>query len=55
MLWEVEIRTLGKDGDRERVCDEFDVLTQSARGADLVQASARGFLLEGDTLSEEAA
>jgi phosphoribosylformylglycinamidine synthase subunit PurSL len=55
MLWEVEIRTLGKDGDRERVCDEFDVLTQSARGADLVQASARGFLLEGDTLSEAAA
>jgi phosphoribosylformylglycinamidine synthase subunit PurSL len=55
MLWEVEIRTMGRDGDRERVCDEFDVLTSSARGADLVQASARGFLLEGDTLSEEAA
>jgi phosphoribosylformylglycinamidine synthase len=48
MLWEVEIRPLGRDAERERVCDEFDLLTHSSRGADLVKASARGFLLEGD-------
>jgi phosphoribosylformylglycinamidine synthase len=48
MLWEVELRPVGRDGERERVCDEFDLLTHSARGADLVTASARGFLLEGD-------
>jgi phosphoribosylformylglycinamidine synthase len=54
MLWEVEIRPLGRDAERERVCDEFDLLTHSTRGADLVRASARGFLLEG-YLDREAA
>src|SRR3954465_6803192 len=47
MLWEVEIRPLGRDAERERVCDEFDLLTHSSRGADLVKSSARGFLIEG--------
>src|SRR5262245_50657400 len=47
MLWEVEIRPLGRDAERERVCDEFDLLTHSTRGGDLLKASARGFLLEG--------
>src|SRR3954451_16076833 len=54
MLWEVEIRPLGKDAERERVCDEFDLLTNSTRGGDLVKASARGFLLEGK-LDQDAA
>jgi phosphoribosylformylglycinamidine synthase len=53
MLWEIEIRPLGRDGERERVCDEFDLLTHSERGADVVAAAARGYLLEGD-LSREA-
>jgi phosphoribosylformylglycinamidine synthase subunit PurSL len=48
MLWEVEIRPLGRDAERERVCDEFDLLTHSTRGADLVKSSARGFLIEGN-------
>src|SRR5947208_11602979 len=48
MLWEVEIRPLGRDGERERACDEFDLLTHSTRGADVVSASARGYLLEGN-------
>lgn len=54
MLWEVEIRPLGRDGERERVCDEFDLLTHSERGADWVSASSRGFLLEGE-IDQEAA
>lgn len=54
MLWEVEIRPLGRDAERERICDEFDLLTHSTRGGDLVRASARGFLLEG-YLDREAA
>src|SRR5437764_5963664 len=54
MLWEVEIRPLGRDAERERICDEFDLLTHSSRGGDLVRASARGFLLEG-YLDREAA
>jgi phosphoribosylformylglycinamidine synthase II len=55
MLWEVEIRPLGKDGERERVCDEFDLLTHSERGGDLVAASSKGFLLEGESLAREQA
>lgn len=48
MLWEVEIRPTGRDAERERVCDEFDLLTHSVRGMDTVSASAHGYLLEGD-------
>lgn len=55
MLWELEIRPLGKDGERERVCDEFDLLTHAERGGDLVSASARGFLLEGELTDEHRA
>jgi phosphoribosylformylglycinamidine synthase len=55
MLWEVEIRPLGRDADRERVCDEFDLLTHDTRGGDYVASSAKGFLLEGECLTEAAA
>ncbi len=48
MLWELEIRPNGRDSERERVCDEFDLLTHAERGGDHVTASARGFLLEGE-------
>lgn len=48
MLWEVEIRPLGRDAERERVCDEFDLLTHDRRGGDLVTASARGYLIGGE-------
>ncbi|MBX9623188.1 MAG: phosphoribosylformylglycinamidine synthase subunit PurL [Gemmataceae bacterium] len=51
MLWELEVRPAGRDAERERVCDEFDLLTHARRGGDLVAASARGYLLEGE-LSE---
>ena len=54
MLWEVEIRSLGKDGERERVCDEFDLLTHSHRGADVVASSSRGYLIEGTFGEAEA-
>ncbi len=53
MLWEVEIRPLGRDGERERVCDEFDLLTHSKRGGDHVVAAARGYLLEGDIAADQ--
>jgi phosphoribosylformylglycinamidine synthase len=48
MLWEVEIQTTERDPERERVCEEFDLLTHTHRGTDLIARSARGFLLEGD-------
>jgi phosphoribosylformylglycinamidine synthase len=55
MLWEVEIRPLGRDAERERVCDEFDLLTHGSRGGDLVSASSRGYLLEGDLAAPDVA
>jgi phosphoribosylformylglycinamidine synthase len=48
MLWEIEIRPLGRDVERERVCDEFDLLTHAQRGGDLIRSSSRGYLLEGE-------
>ncbi|HEY2911152.1 MAG TPA: AIR synthase-related protein, partial [Gemmataceae bacterium] len=53
MLWELEIRPLGRDGERERVGDEFDLLTHARRGRELVAASARGFLIEGNLADED--
>jgi phosphoribosylformylglycinamidine synthase len=47
MLWDVEIRPLGRDSERERVCDEFDLLTHAERGGDYISGSARGYLIEG--------
>ncbi len=52
MLWEVELVPLGRDGERERVCGEFDLITHTERGADWITRSARGFLLEGATLTQ---
>ncbi|GIW81237.1 MAG: phosphoribosylformylglycinamidine synthase subunit PurL [Gemmatales bacterium] len=48
MIWEVEIRTKGNDVERRRVAAEYDLLTHSGKGAEIVRASARGYLLEGD-------
>ena len=52
MLWEVELVPLGRDGERDRVCGEFDLITHTERGADWITRSARGFLLEGATLTQ---
>ncbi len=52
MLWELEIKPLGRDGERERVCDEFDLLTHAQRGGDLIATSSHGFLLEGELTDE---
>ena len=54
MLWEVELSPRGRDGERGRVCAEFDLVTHSARGAGLVARSSRGYLLEGTHLDRDA-
>ena len=48
MLWEVEITPKGHDAERERVAEEYDLLTHSRRGTELVAHTARGYLLEGN-------
>ena len=53
MLWEVELCPLGDDAERDRVCNEFDLITNSNRGQGLIARAARGFLLEGPTLTED--
>ncbi len=55
MLWELEIKPLGRDGERERVCDEFDLLTHAERGGDLIESATRGFLLEGELTDDQRA
>jgi phosphoribosylformylglycinamidine synthase subunit PurSL len=47
MLWEIEIRPLGRDAERERVCEEFDLLTDSHRSWDLISSASRGFMIQG--------
>src|SRR5262249_50745978 len=54
MLWEIEIRPKGHDGERDRVCEEYDLLTHSPEGAALVTAATRGYLLEGELKREQA-
>jgi hypothetical protein len=48
MLWEIEICPSGNDAERNRVAEEYDLLTHSRDGSHLVSRAARGFLLEGD-------
>jgi phosphoribosylformylglycinamidine synthase len=48
MLWEVEILPKGSDSDRDRVCQEYELLSHSVDARDLIQSSARGYLLEGN-------
>src|SRR5260221_13502242 len=52
MLWEVEIFTKGPDSERLRVAEEYDLLTHSHAGADAVQKTSRGFLLQGSLQRE---
>src|SRR5437660_1791022 len=54
MLWEIEIQTRNQDLERERVCDAFNLLTQTQQGAALITRSARGYLLQGDLGRKEA-
>src|SRR5262249_24588174 len=54
MLWEIEIRPRGHDGERDRVAEEYDLLTHTSAGRTLLTATARGYLLEGDLTREQA-
>src|SRR5262249_50317818 len=58
MLWEVEIRPRGADVERQRVCADYDLLTDTPgydaaarrhrQGSAVIVGSARGYPLEGD-------
>jgi phosphoribosylformylglycinamidine synthase len=48
MLWEIEIQPKGHDPERDRVAEEYDLLTHGREGHALVGRSSRGYLIEGD-------
>jgi phosphoribosylformylglycinamidine synthase len=48
MLWEIEIHPDGPDSERDRVAEEYDLLTHSREGGSLVTRAARGYLVEGE-------
>src|SRR5207302_2542137 len=48
MLWEVEVQTRNHDPERKRVCEAFNLLTQTQQGPALILRSARGYLVHGD-------
>jgi phosphoribosylformylglycinamidine synthase len=54
MLWEIEILPKGNDPERERVCEEYDLLTHSRQGHALITRASRGYLLEGELSREQA-
>jgi phosphoribosylformylglycinamidine synthase len=54
MLWEIEIRPLGQDAERDRVAEEYDLLTHTRDGHRLLTASARGYLIEGELDHDQA-
>ena len=54
MLWEIEIQPRGRDLERERAAEEFNLLTHSRDGDAWIQGTAHGFLLEGDLSREQA-
>jgi phosphoribosylformylglycinamidine synthase len=47
MLWEIEIRPKKSDPERDRVCEEYALLTHRRDANEVIQSSARGYLLEG--------
>lgn len=55
MLWEVEIRPIVRDAERERVVHQFNLLTHSQRGQQLLGMTARGYWLQADTTPEVVA
>jgi phosphoribosylformylglycinamidine synthase len=54
MLWEVEISPKGRDAERDHVAEEYNLLTHTRHGADLIARTARGYLLEGDVSRAQA-
>jgi phosphoribosylformylglycinamidine synthase subunit PurSL len=53
MLWEIEIQPKDGSQERDRVRAEYDLLTHTTRGKELVASCSRGYLIEGDLESNE--
>jgi phosphoribosylformylglycinamidine synthase len=53
MLWEIEIWPRERNPDLERVRADYDLLTHSARGREVIAAGSRGYLVDADLHSED--
>ncbi len=54
MLWEIEIQPKGHDPERARVGEEYNLLTHTHSGAELLTSTARGYLIEGELTRPQA-
>jgi phosphoribosylformylglycinamidine synthase II len=48
MLWEVEVLPKQQDPEKERVCQEYALLSHDKEGTPPIDLASRGFLVEGD-------
>jgi phosphoribosylformylglycinamidine synthase subunit PurSL len=53
MLWEIEIFPMDRNPDLDRVRADYDLLTHSHRGREVVVAASRGYLIDADLHSED--
>jgi phosphoribosylformylglycinamidine synthase subunit PurSL len=53
MLWEIEIFPKDRNPDLDRVRADYDLLTHSARGREVLVAASRGYLVDADLHSED--
>src|SRR5438132_12362121 len=54
MLWEIEIQPKGPDPERQRAIEEYNLLTHSGQGTELIARTSRGFRLEGTLARDQA-
>jgi phosphoribosylformylglycinamidine synthase len=53
MLWEIEIFPKDRNPDLDRVRADYDLLTHSSRGREVLIGASRGYLVDADLQSEE--
>jgi phosphoribosylformylglycinamidine synthase len=53
MLWEIELESRGRDSERERIAQEYGLLTHR-EGSAPVERATRGFLLDGQLRRDQA-
>ncbi len=53
MLWEIEIFPKDRNPDLDRVRADYDLLTHTAQGRDVLVAASRGYLVDAELHSED--
>jgi phosphoribosylformylglycinamidine synthase len=53
MLWEVELWPKDRNPDHDRVCADYDLLTHSSRGREVIESGSRGYLVDAHLTTEQ--